>query len=609
MPILGSFGGGRGFGRGGAVKPLPPTINSVTDVGTDRAFNNGALSISVTPNANGPTPDFYNFWAVASDNSEIAGSSTSSTTLVVGGLASNVQYTVKVVAVVSNVASEFATFNTPTLVTTVPAAPTIGTATDVGTGRSVDNAAATVTFTAGASGGKSQTFKVYTSNGTERGSGSSSPLTASGIDTSFNSSYAFNVRAVNANGTSQASSNTANVTLTTTPGGPSIELISTSGKTINFSFSVPTTGGKTVTSTRIYVMSDGVELATKTISAASGTNSITVPELTVNAFLWGQATNANGAGGLGTGATAILPTGLPSTSVARPNMQNATVTITNYNADIEYTASSASGSASRIGNTISVTGTTRNSFNVTIVANQGVGFIDRTATATVPASTTPGEITGISVNSQGGGIATISWNSIFEALRYKAVLTGSGGSTSFAAETSATFDGLTEGGTYSVTITAYSGTTDQTTVLATGSLGSFTVGEAPPPFFPPFFPDFPSTYNVTVSCNDGVGCPSNTTHTGSYTISGSAQTRPQHSFDGYSVFCGTTNLGLQQPGATITCAGDISLSAQWTATAPSQFKRCTSLQVQFGCNSISECCSLGEGEACSSPTSGCSDFA
>lgn len=390
MPILGSFGGARGFGRSGTTKTLTPTINSVTDVGTDRAFNNGALSISVTPDANGPTPDFYNFWAVAPDTSEIGGGSTSSTTLVVGGLASNVQYTVKVVAVVDNVASDFATFNTPTLVTTVPAAPTIGTATDVGTGRSIDNAAANVTFTAGATGGKSQTsFKVYTSDGVERGTGSSSPVLAGGMDITSQNDFSFRVTGVNANGESGLSGSTSQTTLTSTPGGPSLVVDSVSGSDINFTYNASVTGGKAISSVRVYVMSNGSEIATKTLSATSGTSSITVPNVSGTAFLWAQATNANGAGGLATAGTTIYGSQAATLSPARVGSSTGTVTIDNYNAAYTYTVTTASGSASRTNGTVTITGAGTDAFNVTVKVNQGSGYVDTSTTTTVPAYVAP----------------------------------------------------------------------------------------------------------------------------------------------------------------------------------------------------------------------------
>jgi hypothetical protein len=259
----------------------------------------------------------------------------------------------------------------------------------VGTGRSVDDAAATVTFTGGATGGKAQTFKVYTSDGTERGSGSSSPLTATGIDTSLNTSYAFNVRAVNANGTSQASGNTSDITLTTTPGGPSLVVDSISGSDINFTYSVPVTGGKTVSSVRVYVMSNGSEIATKTLSAASGTSFITVPNVSGTAFLWSQATNANGAGGFGLGGTTIYGSQAATLSPSRTGSSTGTVTIDNYNAAYTYTVTTTSGSASRTNGTVTITGAGTDAFNVTVKVNQGSGYVDTSTTATVPAYVAP----------------------------------------------------------------------------------------------------------------------------------------------------------------------------------------------------------------------------
>lgn len=392
MPILGSFGGARGFGRSGSTKPLTPTINSVTDVGTDRAFNNGALSISVTPDANGPTPDFYNFWAVAPDTSEIAGSSTSSTTLVVGGLASNVQYTVKVVAVVDNVASDFATFNTPTLVTTVPAAPTIGIATDIGTNRSIANAAANVTFTAGATGGKSQTFKVYTADEIQRGTGSGSPILAEGIDIGEfgdGSSQSFRVRGVNANGDSLASGTTSAITLTSTPGPTTVVITSISGSVVNFSYNASETGGKAVTSVRFFVMSNGSQLVTKTVSSTSGTDSLTLPNVSGTATLYATATNSNGVGTDTAAGTVIYGSQAATLSPARVDSSTGTVTIDNYNAAYTYTVTTASGSASRTNGTVTITGAGTDAFNVTVKVNQGSGYVDTSTTTTVPAYVAP----------------------------------------------------------------------------------------------------------------------------------------------------------------------------------------------------------------------------
>ncbi len=594
MPILGSYGGGRGFGRGGVYKPPKPTIVSVTDVGTNRAFNNGALSVTVSPDPAGPTPDYYNAWAVDPQGTIILGSgSTSNTTFTIPNLNSNIQYTVRVVSVVNFVASEAAEYNTPTLVTTVPAAPTIGTATDVGTNRALSDAAASVTFTAGATGGKSITgFKVYTSDGVERGTGSSSPILAEGLDIEYQNDFSFRVTAINANGESQVSSFTSQTTLTSTPGGPSLLIESTSGTTVNFSFSVPNTGGKTVTSTRVYVMSGGSELATKTISAASGTNSLTVPELTADAYLWSQATNANGAGGYGIAGTIITASDAPTLTVDRPNGSNATITITNYASGFTYSVDSNSGSATRTDDTISITGTTSSAFDVTVTVNEGAYYMNRSATVTVPSSEVSADPYNVTYYCDGGSGCPSDTTHAGSYTISGSAPTRSGYSfNGYQVYCSGSFIGNYQPG-------ATLSCSGNLAITALWSVESGGGGGGDPE---------PTSYEVQFDCNGGSGCPSNTTHTGSYTISGSAPTRSGYTFDGYNVFCGLTNLGLHQPGQTINCGSYLSITAYWTSETP--LKNCTSLEVQFGCNSTSECCAGASGTTCYSPTSGCYDFA
>jgi hypothetical protein len=393
MGILGSFGGSRGYGRVGVFVPPKPTIVSVTDVGTDRPYNNGALSVTVSPDPSGPTPDFYNAWALDPEGTKFFSSgSTSNTTFTIPYLNSNVQYTVEVVAVFNFVASQPATYTTPTLVTTVPAAPTIGTATDVGTGRALDDAAAVVTFTAGVSGGKSITsYKVYTSDGIQRGTGSSSPVLAEGLDIEYQNDFSFRVAAVNENGESQVSSSTSSTTLTSTPGGPSLTLNSVSNNTVNFTYSTPNTGGKTISSVRVYVMSDGSEMGTSTFLSASGTESVTISgNPGTSSFLWSQATNANGAGGFGLSGTQMSRADLATLTPSRTGSSTGTVTIGNYNASYTYYVSTSSGTASRSAGTISITGASSDAFTVTVVVNEGGEFkLNSLATATVPEFVAP----------------------------------------------------------------------------------------------------------------------------------------------------------------------------------------------------------------------------
>lgn len=101
-----------------------------------------------------------------------------------------------------------------TLAKGVPGAPTIGTATDVGTSRAYDDGAATVTFSTGA--GPTPTIYYLTSTPSiSVWYGYSSPLTASGL--ASGTSYTFTVEAANDAGIGPASGASNSITATTTP--------------------------------------------------------------------------------------------------------------------------------------------------------------------------------------------------------------------------------------------------------------------------------------------------------------------------------------------------------------------------------------------------------
>lgn len=184
--------------------PGTPTIGTATDVGTNRAYNDGAATVTYTGSS---------YWGTAlhtatSSPGSFTGSSTTSP-ITVTGLQSNTAYTftVKGTPVPGSAAASAASAASNSITaTTVPQAPTIGTATDLETGGNVS-----VTFTPGATGGKAvSSYTVTSSPGSITGSGSSSPITVSGLTTS--TAYTFTVTATNANGTSTASSASNSVT-------------------------------------------------------------------------------------------------------------------------------------------------------------------------------------------------------------------------------------------------------------------------------------------------------------------------------------------------------------------------------------------------------------
>lgn len=179
------------------VQQLAPdavTIGTATDVGTNRAFNNGAATVTFTPAATGPAATSY---TVTSSPGGFTSTGASSP-ITVTGLQSNTSYTFTVVANNASGSSLTSSATASMTATTVPQAPTIGTATLSGT-------TASVPFTANATGGKAITnFDVTSSPLNFNYTGGSSPISATSL--AYGNTYTFTARAFNANGWSTASS-------------------------------------------------------------------------------------------------------------------------------------------------------------------------------------------------------------------------------------------------------------------------------------------------------------------------------------------------------------------------------------------------------------------
>jgi hypothetical protein len=189
----------------GNIKPDAPTIGTATDVGTARAYNNGAASVTFTaPATNGSNSAITSYTVTSSPGGFTA--SGASSPLVVTGLQSSTQYTFTVTATNSIGTSPASAASNAVTATTVPQAPTIGTASSP-SGNTI-----LVPYTANATGGKAVSAYTATSSpGSVTGTGAS-PITVSGLTNG--TAYTFTVTATNANGTSTASSASNSVTPT-----------------------------------------------------------------------------------------------------------------------------------------------------------------------------------------------------------------------------------------------------------------------------------------------------------------------------------------------------------------------------------------------------------
>ena len=185
----------------GRTVPAAPTIGTATNVPSGRAYNNGRADVTFTaPTYNGRSA--ITGYTVTSSPGGFTGTGVSSPVSVTG-LQSATAYTFTVTATNAVGTSAASAASNSITATTVPQAPTIGTATG-------GDASATVTYTANASGGSSiTTFTATSSPGSLTGTGSS-PITVSGLTNG--TAYTFTVTATNANGTSTASAASNSVT-------------------------------------------------------------------------------------------------------------------------------------------------------------------------------------------------------------------------------------------------------------------------------------------------------------------------------------------------------------------------------------------------------------
>ena len=270
---------------GSAIADVPdaPVIGAATNVGTSRAYNNGSATVAFTANATGGTPASYT--ATSTPGSFTA--SGAGSPLTVTGLQSATSYTFAVTGTNTTATGAASAASSSITATTIPATPSAPTATDTPSGRAYNNGAASVAFTAPATGGSAiSSYTVTSTPGSFTASGSSSPITVTGQQSA--TAYTYTITATNANGTSTASSASASTTATTVPQAPTIGTATTSGSGVmSIPFTAGATGGSAV-STYTATSSSGR-------TATSASSPIALTEITAGSYTYTvTATNANG---------------------------------------------------------------------------------------------------------------------------------------------------------------------------------------------------------------------------------------------------------------------------------------------------------------------------
>ena len=182
------------------LEPKAVTGLTVTDVGTSRAYGNGAFNVSWTLPADSPAATSYDISTTPTTSTVNVATTSGQIT----GLASATSYTVKVIA--KNAAgNSIATTSASVTATTVPQTPTAPTASTPSAG--VDR----VTWTAPATGGKAITNYYWASSDGKSGNTASTTVD---VAQEQGTAQTYTVRADNANGSSGTSPASNSVTTT-----------------------------------------------------------------------------------------------------------------------------------------------------------------------------------------------------------------------------------------------------------------------------------------------------------------------------------------------------------------------------------------------------------
>jgi hypothetical protein len=186
------------------LEPKPPVISSATNVGTGRAYGNGAITVSFALPANSPAATSYTASGYCSVHSATHTATGASSPLVIEGFGSEVVTTITVTATNASGTSAPSAPSSSVTVTTVPATPSAPSATAQGSASTDD-----VSWSAPATGGSAITSYTWASSD---GKGGTQAGTSVAVSQEAGTAQTYNVYATNANGNSGTSSASGSVT-------------------------------------------------------------------------------------------------------------------------------------------------------------------------------------------------------------------------------------------------------------------------------------------------------------------------------------------------------------------------------------------------------------
>ncbi len=433
--------------------PGAPTLNTATP-------GNGQISLTWSAPASNGGSAITGYTATASPGGATC-STGGATTCAVGGLTNGTSYSFTVTA--TNAAGTGPASNalsaTPR---TVPGAPTLNTATP-------GNGQVALAWSAPASnGGSSITGYTATANpgGATCSTAGTLSCTVNGLTNG--TSYTFTVTATNAAGTGPAS-NSLSATPRTVPGAPTLNTASPGDTQVSLAWTAPASDGGSVITGYLATASPGGATC-----STSGATLCTVTGLT-NGISYSFSVTATNAAGNGPASNSLsaTPTATP-TSPGAPTLNTATPgdtqvalswsapasdggsVITGYMA----TASPGGATCSTTGGTICTVGGLTNgvSYAFTVTATNAIGTGPASNSLSATPRTVPGAPT-LNTATPGNGQISLTWsapasNGGSAITGYTATASPGGATCSTGGATTCAVGGLTNGTSYSFTVTA-----------------------------------------------------------------------------------------------------------------------------------------------------------